>query len=66
MHKKLSEEARDLMAQIPVEQRQRILKIKAYREGWLDSTLFWKLQLDKTFKRWEQNVVEDGYILKFL
>ncbi len=28
-----------------------MVKSKAYREGWLDSTMFWKIQFDNTFKR---------------
>lgn len=35
---------RELIYQIPLDQRKRMVKNKAYREGWLDSTMFWKRQ----------------------
>ena len=50
----ISEQTRDyldnLVYEIPLEQRKRLVKSKAYREGWLDSTLFWKIQFHKTFE----------------
>ena len=42
-----------LVKEIPLEQRKRMVKSKVYREGWSDSTMFWKIQFDKTFKRWQ-------------
>ena len=44
---------KDLIYEIPLDQRKRIVKNKAYREGWLDSTLFWKIQFDNTSERWQ-------------
>jgi hypothetical protein len=41
----------NLIDEIPIEQRKRMVKSKAYREGWLDSTMFCKIQFDNTFKR---------------
>jgi hypothetical protein len=47
--KDLTENGRELICQIPVEQRKRMFKSKAYRDGWLDSTMFWWQQLDRVF-----------------
>ena len=35
---KTSDYMEDLIYEIPLEQRKRIVKSKTYREGWLDST----------------------------
>jgi hypothetical protein len=48
--KKISDNLKLLIYEIPLEQRKRIRRSKSYREGWLDCTLFWKLQFDKTLK----------------
>jgi hypothetical protein len=48
---KTSDYLENLIYEIPLEQRKRITRTKAYREGWLDSTMFWKIQFDNTFKR---------------
>jgi hypothetical protein len=48
---KTSDYLENLIYEIPLEQRKRMVKSKAYREGWLDSTMFWKIQFDNTFKR---------------
>ena len=47
---KISNNLKRLIYDIPLEQRKRIRRSKLYREGWLDCTMFWKLQFDKTFK----------------
>ena len=47
------ENLKDLIFDIPLQQRKRLVKSKAYCEGWLDSTMFWKIQLDNTFERWQ-------------
>jgi hypothetical protein len=44
---------RDLINEIPLEQRKRLVESKTYREGWLDSTMFWKIQFDNSFERWQ-------------
>jgi hypothetical protein len=51
--KEMSENLKNLISDIPLQQRKRIVKSKAYREGWLDSTGFWKIQFDNTFERWK-------------
>jgi hypothetical protein len=50
---KISENLEHLIYDIPLEQRKRIVRSEPYRHGWLDSTMFWKLQFDKTFGRCE-------------
>jgi hypothetical protein len=50
-NEKTSDGLENLVYEIPLEQRKRIGRSKAYREGWLDCTMFWKLQFDKTFKQ---------------
>ena len=50
---KTSDYLEDLIYEIPLEQRKRMVKSKAYREGWLDSTMFWKIQFDNTFELWQ-------------
>ena len=45
------EDLEDLIKEIPLEQRKRIARSKAYREGWLDATMFWKIQFHNTFER---------------
>ena len=47
---KISNILKRLIYEIPLEQRKRITRSKSYREGWLDCTLFWKLQFVNTFK----------------
>jgi hypothetical protein len=47
---KISDNLKRLIYEIPLEQRKRIKQSKSYREGWMDCTLFWKLQFNKTFK----------------
>jgi len=41
---KTSDYMEDLIYEIPLEQRKRIVKSKTYREGWLDSTFHNVLQ----------------------
>jgi hypothetical protein len=47
---RISDNLKRLIYEIPLEQRKRIKRSKSYREGWLDCTRFWKVQLNKTFK----------------
>ena len=47
---KACETLENLIYEIPLEQRKRITRSKSYREGWLDSTMFWKIQFNKPFK----------------
>jgi len=51
MTEKTTDHLENLIYEIPLEQRKRFVKSKAYREGWLDATMFWKIQFDDTFKR---------------
>lgn len=48
---KTSESLQNLIDEIPLDQRKRMAKSKAYREGWLDSTIFWKIQFHNTFEQ---------------
>ena len=46
--KKSSENLKDLIFDIPLQQRKRMVRNEAYREGCLDSTMFWKIQFHNT------------------
>ena len=48
---KISNNLKRLIYEIPLEQRKRLVKSKAYRDGWLDSTMFWRMQFDNTLKK---------------
>ena len=50
-NEKTSDGLENLVYEIPLEQRKRIGRSNAYREEWLDCTMFWKLHFDKTFKQ---------------
>lgn len=53
MTEKTSDFLKDLIFEIPLDQRKRLVKSKTYREGWLDCTMFWKIQFHKTFEQRE-------------
>jgi hypothetical protein len=57
--KNTSENLKNLIFDIPLKQRKRMAKSKAYREGWLDSTMFWKIQFHKTFERCQRKAREE-------
>jgi hypothetical protein len=48
----LIENTRRLVKKIPIEQRRKIVKNRAYLQGWLDSTFFWYHQFNEVFDKW--------------
>jgi hypothetical protein len=48
---KTSDFLKDLIFEIPLDQRKRLVKSKTYREGWLDCTMFWKIQSIKPLNK---------------
>ena len=45
----LTQLQKKLVQDIPIVRRKRMVRCKAYREGWADCTEFWGIQFNKTF-----------------